>query len=330
MAGTRPPSPDPIDDRFRRHSRLIGSGVTLAVALYVTIYASWTWERPHRAALVAVVLGGAVASLALLAIPIDVVTTRLRRSVLALAWTALALTVVTVLVALDGGTTGSALATLYFVPLLFATLAFPPGLMAVCSVGAVATYVVASIVDGADGAATFAFASALTTSSGVCAALSWAQHRQRDALARLSRADPLTGCLNRRGLEERLHAELARAQRSGRPVSLVVLDLDRFKAVNDREGHAAGDARLRWTVECLAAGIRPSDALGRLGGDEFAVVLPETPAARAEQVAARLSQALGERSPASFGVATSPDDGREAERLMVCADQRLYAAKARR
>jgi diguanylate cyclase (GGDEF)-like protein len=330
MAGDQPPFPDPIDVRYRRHAQLIGIAVTLVVAVYVGVYAAWTWEREHRTALLVLASVGAVASLALLSVKSRTPPAGWRRTALALVWTGVGLAVITTLVMLDGGPDDSPLAPIYFLPLLFATLAFPPVAMLISGVAVVATFVVASLVHGATGADTFAFASALATAAGLCAALSRLHHRQRDEFARLSRSDPLTGCLNRRGLEERLHAELARAERHGHPVSLVVIDLDRFKDLNDREGHAAGDARLRWTVECLTACIRPSDALGRLGGDEFAVVLPETAAARAGDVAARLVRALGERSPASVGVATFPDDATAAEGLLARADKRLYAAKARR
>ncbi|HWV84749.1 MAG TPA: GGDEF domain-containing protein [Capillimicrobium sp.] len=330
MAGARPPFPDPIDARYRRHAKLIGVAVTLAVALYVAVYAAWTWERPDRTALLVLAGTGALASLALLNVKTRTPPAGRGRAVLALTWTAVGLGFITALVALDGGPAESPLAATYVLPLLFATLAFPPVAILISGVAVVATFAVASVAAGATGADTFAYVSALATAAALCWALSRVHHRQRDEFARLSRSDPLTGCLNRRGLEERLSAELARAERRGHPVSLVILDLDRFKDVNDREGHAAGDARLRWTVECLTACIRPSDALGRLGGDEFAVVLPETAAARAEAVAARLARALSEKSPASVGVATFPDDADGAERLQARADERLYAAKARR
>src|SRR4029079_14183231 len=86
--------------------------------------------------------------------------------------------------------------------------------------------------------------------------------RQRSALARVSRADPLTGVLNRRGFDERLDAELSRARRAGGAVGLLFVDLDDFKGTNDRLGHGAGDDQLRWAARTMSAALRPSDTVG--------------------------------------------------------------------
>jgi diguanylate cyclase (GGDEF)-like protein len=161
----------------------------------------------------------------------------------------------------------------------------------------------------------------------MCATISRLHHRQRGELARVSRADPLTDCLNRRGFQERLEAELANATRHEHTISLIVIDLDAFKAVNDRDGHAAGDALLVWTVQQITASVRPLDAVGRLGGDEFAVVLPGTDRDEAVDVAGRIEAALKPRTSASTGVATYPIDGTTTAELHADADIRLYAAK---
>jgi diguanylate cyclase (GGDEF)-like protein/putative nucleotidyltransferase with HDIG domain len=153
---------------------------------------------------------------------------------------------------------------------------------------------------------------------------------QRDELARMSRADPLTGALNRRGFEERLELELAEARRSARPLTVAVLDLDDFKAVNDRGGHAAGDELLRETVERVRLVLRPMDAVGRLGGDEFAVLFAGAGEADAGVVVGHLRSAIANHVPASIGYSCFPTDGVTTQELLDEADRRLYIVKGLR
>jgi diguanylate cyclase (GGDEF)-like protein len=164
---------------------------------------------------------------------------------------------------------------------------------------------------------------------------------QHQALMDVSRADPLTGCLNRRGFEERAVAEIATAARetresAGAPCrpmrqgAVLVLDVDHFKDVNDRLGHATGDELLRWVVATLRDGLRPADAIGRIGGDEFAVLLADIEPSQALATAARLTEELSRRQRCSIGVATFPLDGIAFEELMRAADARLYALRAGR
>ena len=146
--------------------------------------------------------------------------------------------------------------------------------------------------------------------------------------------DPLTGLLNRRGFELNLDERLGAAQRAREPLSLLVLDCDDFKVVNDRAGHEFGDALLRETGRSLA-GLVPVDAVSaRLGGDEFVVLLPGTDTRAAEAAGNRLRQGLArELADAGFplrvsaGVATYPFDGPGGSQLLRAADQALYAAK---
>ncbi|MFC3385376.1 diguanylate cyclase [Couchioplanes caeruleus subsp. azureus] len=152
----------------------------------------------------------------------------------------------------------------------------------------------------------------------------------RRRLAEITRVDPLTGCLNRRGFEERLGHELAAAARTGEPVTVAVVDLDRFKEVNDSYGHRAGDDLLAWVGRTLGAELRTDDAVGRLGGDEFAVLLPGTDADGAATVVQRLRVALGDCAGGSIGHASFPDDAVDADELMLVADRRLYADKTAR
>lgn len=149
--------------------------------------------------------------------------------------------------------------------------------------------------------------------------------------------DPLTGLYNRRYLEDSLERELAAARRHGGPISLIMVDLDHFKAINDRYGHPGGDQVLRAVGQVLHRQVRGSDIFCRYGGEEFLLVLPgmpmETAAARAEHLCQELAAtpvAFGaEPIPitASFGLAAFPRHADSAPSLIAAADQALYSAK---
>jgi diguanylate cyclase (GGDEF)-like protein len=156
------------------------------------------------------------------------------------------------------------------------------------------------------------------------------QHAGRlEAAERTSRLDPLTGLGNRRALDECLQRELARHIRYDRKLSLVVVDLDGFKLVNDTHGHQAGD-RVLSVVGRRLGEIRGADAAFRLGGDEFALVLPETRIEAAELVARRLARQIRDDTfphevSATWGIAEAL--GPDPEELLGAADRQLYARK---
>ena len=158
----------------------------------------------------------------------------------------------------------------------------------------------------------------------------------RDELLTLARTDPLTGLLNRRGLGEVLDRETARARRTGEPLSLVIIDLDRFKGLNDTYGHVAGDTALRAVADLLSEGMRTSDVAGRWGGDEFALVFPGLTASKAHEVVDRLRATFTHpshrpvpwRVSFSAGVADLAGAAADTETLMARADTALYVAKA--
>ena len=145
-------------------------------------------------------------------------------------------------------------------------------------------------------------------------------------LARLARTDPLTGLANRRGWDEQLARELARARRSGEALSVALLDLDNFKAFNDAHGHQAGDRLLLEAAAAWNGHLRDGDILCRWGGDEFAVLLPACPRAQAAEVIARLRAATPRQQCCAAGVA-GWDGSETSEGLLGRADQALCDAK---
>ena len=154
----------------------------------------------------------------------------------------------------------------------------------------------------------------------------------------LARFDPLTGVANRRHFIEMVEAETARASRYGKPFSILMVDIDRFKEVNDAYGHQAGDRVLQALCATCKIVLRAFDLVGRWGGDEFAILLPETPPAIAPQVAERLRDAiertmvdLAMHAPFHFSVSigcasrNAKDDNLDT--ILAFADKALYDAK---
>jgi diguanylate cyclase (GGDEF)-like protein len=161
-----------------------------------------------------------------------------------------------------------------------------------------------------------------------------------EEIARLSKTDPLTGVLNRRAFTEHAEHALEMAARHGRSAAVIVCDLDRFRQFNERHGRTAGDVVLTAAATTVRKGLRRTDRVARLGGEEFVVLLPETTASVAFEVARRCNQmirqvplpevvpgATGEQT-ASVGVALFPQHGRTLQELLRRADQALLHAKA--
>ncbi|MDO9356604.1 MAG: diguanylate cyclase [Solirubrobacteraceae bacterium] len=168
-----------------------------------------------------------------------------------------------------------------------------------------------------------------------CAVVLEASEQQGEELERLVRRDPLTGVGNRRLLDERLAHQLARHSRNGQQLSLLALDLNGFKALNDTLGHEAGDELLRDTAAALVRAARPQDTVVRQGGDEFCVILPQTSPAHAQRTANAIRANLagtdtGGLVTTGIGIATYPDDALEEHVLLHVADERLIDDKAGR
>jgi len=156
-------------------------------------------------------------------------------------------------------------------------------------------------------------------------------------IVRLATLDPLTGVANRRGFLDRCETERVRAARHDRPICLLMLDVDHFKAVNDTFGHDGGDAVLCAVADCFRRVLRTSDFAGRLGGEEFAVLLPDTDLLGAAPLAERLREAMASMAvkfggneikvTVSVGVASVQHDAGAIDRAIHDADALMYRAK---
>jgi diguanylate cyclase (GGDEF)-like protein len=172
--------------------------------------------------------------------------------------------------------------------------------------------------------------------AALLAVLAWREWRKSHRLRALALVDPLTGAASRRAFDATIADALAESRRVGAPLSLLVLDLDRFKTINDRYGHPAGDAVLAGTARAWLSSLRDGDLLARIGGEEFVVVCPDTPLERARGIATRLLEAAETlrfdgidpalRVGASIGVAEAVAVDTVAS-LLARADAALYRAK---
>jgi diguanylate cyclase (GGDEF)-like protein len=171
------------------------------------------------------------------------------------------------------------------------------------------------------------------------AAMAVQNARLHEQTVAMSVTDPLTGIPNRRFLFQQLEAELARANRFSTEFSMLMIDIDHFKLLNDTAGHRAGDDVLRQVCAILKTGARKVDTLARYGGEEFVILLPQIGRAEAITIAQKLCDAVasaplehaksqpGGRVTISVGVANLPHDATEQTRLIDCADSALYASK---
>jgi len=159
---------------------------------------------------------------------------------------------------------------------------------------------------------------------------------QYEEMQFLAEHDPLTRLFNRRAFNERLDQEVSRSVRYGHAMALVLCDLNGFKALNDQNGHAAGDEALEVVGGVLMGALRAADTAYRIGGDEFALILPETDEGDARAAVDRVADAMaaafaerGQELAAGFGVAVCPRDGDDPRPLFRAADRAMYAAKPR-
>ena len=328
----RSDAPTGVDfQELRARAESIGAGVRLTLVICAAgwLYVAATWDRPDRQLIASLFGLGAIVALLFVLIPHERVVRSRWREPFFLLWSITQIALTTVVVAADGGST-SPLALLFFIPVIFAALSYP--LASVVAIGALdyVAYVAVGVAgDRPDPEYVGFFALCLGCTAVLCGWHARNQDRRREALARVSRADPLTGCLNRRGFEERFESELSRALRSGRPVGLIMLDLDHFKDVNDTRGHAAGDEILRWAVDVMERHGAPD---GHDRPRRRRRVRRDRPRRGPGRLRRRsqVGSCSGARAPGARirrGGGASPTDGADRDELQRSADAKLYAGK---
>jgi diguanylate cyclase (GGDEF)-like protein len=284
------------------------------------------WHHAHSTEMAVLIGIAAVGGGLVLVLPWErIIRSRWREHVFGV-WSLLDLIVLLVLAALDGGG-DSVFAVVLVVPIVFAAVSYPLEMVWWISCAVLAAYIGLAIASDTGGGYTLMFSATLGCTALMSVWQARNHERRRELLAIASRTDPLTGSLNRRGFQQAAATLLAGVARLGHPASLVVLDLDRFKAFNDTNGHAAGDELLCWTVERIRLSLRPTDSLARLGGDEFAVLLAGADRPAAIQAIARIREDLSSRVQTSCGMASAPADGQDIDALYRQADAELYEAK---
>jgi diguanylate cyclase (GGDEF)-like protein len=258
------------------------------------------------------------------------------------AWSGLTYGLITLISYWDGGAT-SPLWLLLFIALSYSSLAYPPRAVLAFSALAVTVYLGLAAVGTTRSPAVVQLSASMLGLCGVLGAFAAANHwRQRGALADLASrleeqaaTDQLTGCLNRRTFHDRLAAVLDHAGAAGEPASLLFVDIDRFKAINDTYGHLAGDEVLAMIGEVLmGTPWTAGAAAGRIGGDEFAVVLPGADAAAAHEVGRRIHATVTGRAlsipvvvTVSVGIGSFPAAAATLDALFDEADRSLYSVK---
>ena len=229
------------------------------------------------------------------------------------------------------------LGLLYLVPVLVITWYEGVWWGGALTVGAMALRVVVEVAQQPDTSLAIALVNQLPFAvvAGIAMLAFHHVRRTQEALARLATQDQLTSVLNARAFTERLAQELERNRRYPRPLSLLYLDLDDFKVINDSHGHQTGDAVLRLVADAMRSSVLQADVVGRLGGDEFAVLMPETDAQLADAAAKRLAAGLRnvfKGTPtvtASIGVVSCAATEASTDELLRRADHAMYDAKRR-
>ena len=326
------------ENLWRRHLYM-GIGSFVLGGLLLIGYVILTPHGPNRRIMMIVDVVAIAGSLFVIG-PIGTWSlTRWWRDAFFFAWSVGTLAVIAIPIGLDGGA-GSPLSSLLVLPVLFGALLY--GLREVVGLAVLALvtfgliFVTGQSVSGARALATAVLIGVAGGISATAAMNRRIDEQERrgltERLQRLATYDGLTGCLNYQSFQAALANEARRAARYQTRLSVIIADLDGFKSINDRYGHAIGDSSLTDIATTLLGGVRSADLVGRIGGDEFAILLPETSTLGAQQLVERLQTAIDgittpEELTLSFGLSTwqGPEDS--PVELLRRADTALYEAK---
>ena len=281
------------------HIRM-GFGIFLAETVVVAGYLALTPKGPHRSILWTVTgLWLLLALVGMFMAPI--VASKPWCATFSVTWTALSAFGVAIVASLDSGI-NSPLLILLFLPLIYGTLMFTPRAAGACSIATLTSVVLVVVIDTDETASPGHLLLFFAALVGACALTVIAainrthieEHgaQLQAALADMAATDELTGCAVRRVLDKRMAEEIARSVRSRSPLSLLMIDVDHFKSINDNFGHVVGDHVLAAIGDVLRSVGRAFDLVSRIGGDEFAVLLPDTSVPAAVEVAERIRREL--------------------------------------
>jgi len=317
----------------------IGFGVFLAETVVVLGYLGTTPHGPHRPLLWIVAASWLVLAAVNLWL-VRLVAAKAWRATFSAGWTVLSAFAVGAVADIDGGLR-SPMLILLFLPISFAGWAFSPAAAAACgasSLASLAFVVATNHVPGAAGNTALMLGAVLAGSSVLSVAAARNRVRRErheavlaDTIVEMAATDGLTGCAVHRVFHQRFRDEVARSQRHGHSLSLVLIDLDNFKQVNDTYGHLVGDHVLAAFGAALLAHSRSFDVVGRLGGDEFAVLMPDTEpsaaAALAERIRSDVPVVLEVPVTISVGVSGLDRSVSTTEQMFDDADFALYEVK---
>jgi diguanylate cyclase (GGDEF)-like protein len=318
------------ENGFWLRTGAVGGWVTLLMVAAGTIYTLAFAVPEHRLAIGALVaLGGCFGATALWVVSWERMNDAGWMEPLLLCWSLLTISVIAVMAALDGGA-ASPLALALLLPTVFASLAY--SLRRVIATAVLAELAFLALIPLGSPGADFCLVFCATLGSTAVMAVWQTRFHQawRRQLALSSCTDPMTGLLNRRGLDRVAGAAFEDLWRHKRAVTLLIVDLDLFKAYNDTHGHLAGDELLCWVADRMTEATGTTGSVARLGGDEFAVLLPCLDSDGAEPVANRIREALDERAAHCLGRATAPQAGLTFDELYRACDSDLYQCKANR
>jgi len=328
-----------LTERYWHTHILIGFTVFLGEDLAILVYLGFTPRGPHRPFLFSLAIAWFLLAVANLLFA-STIATKPWRSRFSVTWTVLAAFALGWFAVLDHGM-ASPVVLLLFIPICYATLSFSPTEALICGVSTLGAAVIVTVTShGArvsEGTvimllAGLAGASVLSVAAAKNRTLrDDHEHLLMEEIVALGSIDGLTGCAVHRVFHERLAEEIDRSQRYEQPLSLILIDVDNFKSVNDTYGHLAGDNTLAAVGNALRAHVRSVDVVGRLGGDEFAVLLPNTEPEAAATLAERIRQdlpaAVDVPVTLSFGVSHLHESALTSEQMLDDADFALYEVK---